>query len=340
MRNLEDLEKNALRFWPSNITEIERGLSIIPRLLETQDKFISVLNLADASPTAWKMALQTSETMPANLFLKHLIVLSDVGGERLMRFKKELALILIEQKMTFVWKGKQWDYVFQTLENKKNWTNTQLKVDGENLLNAASLTDFIEDVIMLLLFGGAALVSGLPSEVEEKCVLGHLIGQTNELDTFVKQRYIWVSRITSGATSNSLGNLIQQYVLDYLKVKLPTWDFSQKRIIDITQNTRTLTSFDLVAVSPTKKCCAIEASFQVTTNSVIERKAGQAQERQQQLHKLGHKIAYIIDGAGNFQRQSALKTICQHSDCTVTFKDSELNTLVEFLIKFENTKNH
>ena len=109
MRNLEDLEKNALRFWPSNITEIERGLSIIPRLLETQDKFISVLNLADASPTAWKMALQTSETMPANLFLKHLIVLSDVGGERLMRFKKELALILIEQKMTFVWKGKQWD---------------------------------------------------------------------------------------------------------------------------------------------------------------------------------------------------------------------------------------
>jgi hypothetical protein len=93
MRNLEDLEKNALRFWPSNITEIERGLSIIPRLLETQDKFISVLNLADASPTAWKMALQTSETMPANLFLKHLIVLSDVGGERLMRFKKELALI-------------------------------------------------------------------------------------------------------------------------------------------------------------------------------------------------------------------------------------------------------
>ena len=193
---------------------------------------------------------------------------------------------------------------------------------------------------MLLLFGGAALVSGLPSEVEEKCVLGHLIGQTNELDTFVKQRYIWVSRITSGATSNSLGNLIQQYVFDYLKVKLPTWDFSQKRIIDITQNTRTLTSFDLVAVSPTKKCCAIEASFQVTTNSVIERKAGQAQERQQQLHKLGHKIAYIIDGAGNFQRQSALKTICQHSDCTVTFKDSELNTLVEFLIKFENTKNH
>ena len=123
MRNLEDLEKNALRFWPSNITEIERGLSIIPRLLETQDKFISVLNLADASPTAWKMALQTSETMPANLFLKHLIVLSDVGGERLMRFKKELALILIEQKMTFVWKGKQWDYVFQTLENKKNSQN-------------------------------------------------------------------------------------------------------------------------------------------------------------------------------------------------------------------------
>ena len=99
-----------------------------------------------------------------------------------------------------------------------------------------------------------------------------------------------------------------------------------------------MTSFDIVVASPTGKYCAIEASFQVTTNSVIERKAGQAQARQLQLHAAGHKIAYIIDGAGNFQRSSALKTICHYSDCTVTYKDSELDLLVDFLINFEKTK--
>lgn len=59
--------------------------------------------------------------------------------------------------------------------------------------------------------------------------------------------------------------------------------------------------------------------------------ADQAADRQQLLHDAGHKIAYVIDGAGNFQRRSALSTICHHSDCTVTFKDEELNALVAFL---------
>ena len=50
MRNLEELERNALKFWPEQIAEKERNSSIIPKLIETQDKFISLLNIADASP--------------------------------------------------------------------------------------------------------------------------------------------------------------------------------------------------------------------------------------------------------------------------------------------------
>ena len=91
----------------------------------------------------------------------------------------------------------------------------------------------------------------------------------------------------------------------------------------------------VVAVSPSKKCCAIEVSFQVTTHRVIERKAGQAADRQRLLHNAGHKIAYVIDGAGNFQRRSAIATLCQHSDCTVTFKDAELDALIMFLKSME-----
>jgi len=69
----------------------------------------------------------------------------------------------------------------------------------------------------------------------------------------------------------------------------------------------------------------------VTTNSTIERKAGQAGARQRLLYDSGHRIAYVIDGAGNFQRRSALSTICESSDCTVSFKDDELDALVAFL---------
>jgi hypothetical protein len=335
IRKIKELEANALKFWPEKIAELERNSSIIPKLIETQDKFISLLNIADAEPFAWKNALITSKQLSANLFLKHLIVLSDVGGEKLMRFKKELPNIFDDDTMEFVWNEKTYIYKFQTLSGKKTWNNTHLMVDGVGLATPQKLTPVMEDIINLLLFGGAVTTDAIPVEIEEKCIIGTLIGHKRELDTFVRQRYIWVSRITGGATANSLGNLAQKYVIDYLEEKLPKWNFKKKQIEKISQNKRTLLSYDIVAASPKGNYCAIEISFQVTTNSTIERKAGQAQGRQKQLSKHGHKIAYIIDGAGNFERSSALKAICQFSDCTVTFKDSELDKLVKFLTSLD-----
>ena len=95
-------------------------------------------------------------------------------------------------------------------------------------------------------------------------------------------------------------------------------------------------SFDFVGRAPNGRCCAIELSFQVTTNSVIERKAGQAADRQNFLHRVGHRIAYVVDGAGNFHRRSALTGILDHSDCTVTFRDDEIDKLAAFLKTLEN----
>ena len=45
MRNIDDLEKNAIKFWPAEIAVQEKDISIIPKLIETQDKFISLLNI-------------------------------------------------------------------------------------------------------------------------------------------------------------------------------------------------------------------------------------------------------------------------------------------------------
>ncbi|HQJ60391.1 MAG TPA: hypothetical protein PKV35_05310, partial [bacterium] len=283
--DIKELEKNALKFWPDGIAEMERNSSIIPKLIETQDKFISLLNIADAEPYAWKKVLENSKQLSANLFLKHLIVLSDISGEKLMRFKTELPKVFENDTMEFSWNGRNYLYEFQTLSGKKTWNNKHLKVDGVGLTTAEELNPIIEDITNLILFGGSAIADNIPNEIEEKCNIGTLIGQKKELDAFVRQRYIWVSRITGGAAANSLGNLAQRFVVEFLQERLPKWDFSKKHIDKISQNKRTLLSYDIVAKSPKGKICAIEVSFQVTTNSTIERKAGQAQARQIQLKK-------------------------------------------------------
>lgn len=330
MRDIQDLENRALKFWPVEIAEMEKDSSIIPRLIETQDKFISLLNISDANPYKWKDTLSSSKTLSGNLFLKHLIVLSDIGGEKLMRFKKELPGIF-QNEMDFLWDGKTFKYKFQTLSDSSTWNNNNLSVDGEGLIKFIELTSMMEDVCMLLLFGGSSINEKIPTDITEKCIIGTMLGKTEELETFVKQRYIWVSRITGGAEANTLGQLTQNYVKDYLEAKLPDWRINKDQLPNVSQNERTSLSVDIIAKSPKGKFCAVEVSFQVTTNSTIERKAGQAQARHKLLHSKGHKIAYVIDGAGNFARQSALRTICQYSDCTVTFKDGELDELVKFL---------
>jgi hypothetical protein len=93
------------------------------------------------------------------------------------------------------------------------------------------------------------------------------------------------------------------------------------------------TSFDLV-VTDGERYVAVEVSFQVTTNSTIERKAGQAKGRYEQIEEAGHSIAYVIDGAGNFQRETAMRTMLSHSHCSVAFSRSELDILCGFLKDF------
>ena len=335
-RDIDDLEAHAAKFWPTALAQREQTTSIIPKLIESQEKFIGILYVADASPAAWKGVLRVTDGMPANLFLKHLIVLSDVGGEKLQRFRTDIRNFFPTGKMTFHWKGAAKTYKFRSLDTCPTWTNCTLQADGAGLVRPANLSAAMEDVAMLLIHGGTSIDPDIPDEIPEKCIIGSLIGRKPELDSFVRQRYIHVSRITGGATANAMGQLCQSYVKERLQHTLPAWGFSRHTIPGISHNAgRTDMSFDLVAESPAGKCCAIEVSFQVTTNSVIERKGGQAAARRQLLHAAGHAIAYVIDGAGNFQRRSALAAICVNSDCTVSFKDEELDALAAYLKTLE-----
>ena len=89
IRDYVSLKSEALIFWPLDISEKEKESSIIPLLLKTQDSFISLLHIADKYPTSWKEVLPTTKSMYPNLFLKHLMILTDISGEKTKRFKSK-----------------------------------------------------------------------------------------------------------------------------------------------------------------------------------------------------------------------------------------------------------
>lgn len=331
-KTIEQLEVDACLYWPGHLANSAAEVSSIPILIKTQDQFLSLLKCSDKTPVSWKDTLNTSTTLQPSIFLKHLMVLSDVGGERLQRLAKDFNKIFPDNSFSYIWDAKKYEHTFSS--NKRTWTNKSLNVEKSVLLLEKPINEHMIDVAMLLLWGGAIVGNDrIPEEIFNKCVIGQLLGKPEELDQFVKQQYILVSRITGGSTVNDLGHACEQYIKTYLQLKLPrTFVLDGHNVPGISHNEKNLTTFDLVVKnSKTDRCCAIEVSFQVTTNSVIERKAGLAQSRKELLNSKGHKVAYIIDGSGNFQRRNAVKTILDYSDCAINFSDNGLDELVLYI---------
>jgi hypothetical protein len=332
-RTVPELRKLASMFWPSELSEEAAKLSVIPLLLKTQDEFIAILSVPVPDLPNLFQVLNAS-SFSGNLFLKHLVILADFGGEQLQRVNSNFEMLFPSGKMEYLWNGKPHTYSFQVLP-VTNLTNGRLGISSQKLLKERKLDKLLQDVAAILIFGSAC-TDEITAEILSKCELGDYLGQPEKLERFIKQRYIWVSRITMGSRSNNLGQLAQQFVLEYLEKNLDVKSVnfqSNGYIAGIThtdEQTNRPTSFDIV-VSKGGKYVAVEVSFQVTTNSVIERKAGQAQARYNQIENAGYKIAYVLDGAGNFQRETALRTICSYSHCTVAFSRSELNVLCEFI---------
>ena len=80
-KTIDDLEKGAIRFWPQELYDRVAESNPVLLLVATQDKFLSILKCADRHPEAWCEILKQSSLYP-NIFLKHLCVLTDIGGER------------------------------------------------------------------------------------------------------------------------------------------------------------------------------------------------------------------------------------------------------------------
>jgi hypothetical protein len=335
-RTLDELKSKAVLFWPTELKKEAVEESVLPLLIESQDKFLSILKIADAHPEAWISALGTSK-LSGNLFLKHVMVLSDLGGEALNKIAP-LGKHLRQEKLVYLWQEKEHTYSPTEGLTCKSLTNKALKVDGRSIaLKSLPLNAKMKDIAMVLLYASQSLGNELPEDIASKCVLGSLIGKPDELELFVKQAYIRISRQIGGADANSLGQQAQKYVLNQLRKHLPDhWQLQSNGTLPGVShnNQKTDSTFDIVAKSPNGKRFGVEVSFQFTTNSVIERKAAQAQARQQSVHQAGYLICYVLDGAGNINiRARASSTICDYSDCTVAFSEAEIKHLAQFMIQ-------
>ena len=339
-RTYEELQAAASMFWPVELSEREAKLSIVPLLLETQDQFASILSV-DIRDLENLFDILEASRLPANLFLKHLVILADFGGEPLKRISKEheFATLFPDGKLNYYWHGETRSYRFRVLP-ERSLSNPALHIDGKGLAADHELDDLKRDAIAILLYG--SVYSGGAEQTAltlAKCQIGEYLGKPKQLSEFMKQRYIWVSRITGGAMANNLGQLAQKLVADYVNEHLGVENLSVQlngRLPGVSHTDETTdreTSFDIIVFNG-QKYCSLEVSFQVTTNSTFERKAGQARARYEQVSAAGHRIAYVLDGAGNFEREQAMRTILSHSHCSVAFTRSELDVLCTFLQQY------
>ncbi|GAB6284603.1 MAG: hypothetical protein STSR0009_08030 [Methanoregula sp.] len=232
--------------------------------------------------------------------------------------------------------GMQEVYHFRELP-KRGLNNKKMGVDGRALLQNLPLTDLTRDIIVLLIYGNACVNEEISNnDIISKCDIGNYIGKIDELNMYIKQRYIFVSRQTGGAKANTLGQLAQNFVKEFIErnLNLPGVEINPTHTMPGIRHMEGIdTSFDIV-LKYRDRYIAIEVMFQVTTNSTIERKQGQAQARYEQIENAGYKIAYVIDGAGSFARQAAVTTITTYSHCNVAFSPSEFEILCNFIREY------
>ena len=338
-RTIEELEPHACKWWPREVREEPQKISVLHTLLDTQEKFLSILKLADRDRAEQLFELLDASGFAYNLFLKHLAVLTDFGSEPLQRVNRDFGLIFPEGRLEYDTGTGVRAYEFQALPVKGALNNLRMKTDTvEHLTGGHCDRALCRDVIMLLLYGAGAAAPSTKA-VLFKCTPYEYLGDGEAIDRYVQANYIRVSSIIRGKTATDLGNVAQQYVVAYLAGALGE-DYHVKSngtVPGVTQNEgATLISFDLVVdrrsdTGPNKHYVAIEVTFQETTNSTIERKSGQAQSRYEKMDRTQNFIAYIIDGAGNFTRQSAVRVLCANSHCTVAYTPEELELLLEFI---------
>lgn len=338
LRSVKDLEQVGCKWWPKEVREEAMKVSILQYLLDTQEKFISLLTLADRNKPDKLFSLLDASDFEYHLFLKHMILLTDVGSEPIQRFNSSFNEIFQNKELVFKIGRKEYSYTFKSLPIKGKPNNEKMQIDTlESLKAPCKNKNLSKDLIMLLIYG-AASTTPRTRAILYKCNAFEVLGQEDKIKQYVRENYIRVSRIIAGKTATDLGNVAQVYALNYLSERLgDNYNLVNNGTIPgVKLDDDKDATFDIVVDRKDddgryKKYVGIEVSFQETSNSVAERKGREAQARFQNTNNKRCFVAYIIDGAGNFSRPAAMNDMCNNSHCNVAYTPSEFELLIEFI---------
>lgn len=338
IRSIKELERAGCKWWPKEVRDEAMRVSILQYLIDTQEKFISLLTLADKSKPEKLFGLLDASEYEYHLFLKHLMLLTDVGSEPIQRLNTSFKEIFPNNELVYKLGRKDYSYSFKSLPIKGKPNNEKMQVDTiESLEKTCKDTDLCKDLIMLLIYGAASTTLRTRA-ILYKCNAFEFLGQEEKIKQYVRENYIRVSRIIAGKTATDLGNVAQVYALKYLSDKLgDNYNLVNNGTIPgVKLDDDKDATFDIVVDRKDdegrfKKYVGIEVSFQETSNSVVERKGREAQARFRNTNNQRCFVAYIIDGVGNFSRPAAMKDMCDNSHCNVAYTPSEFNLLIEFI---------
>lgn len=338
IRSVKDLEKVGCKWWPKEVRDEAMKVSILQYLLDSQEKFISLLTLADRNKPEKLFNLLDASDFQYHLFLKHLALLTDVGSEPLQRFNTTFKELFPDNELTYMLGHKKYFYKFSVLPIKGKLDNERMQIDTkENLEVACKDKKLCKDLIMLLTYGSASSID-INRAILYKCNAYENLGEEDKIKQYVRENYIRVSRIIAGKTATDLGNYAQVYALNYMRERLGNNYnlINNGKIPGVKLDDDKDATFDIVVDRKDddgryKKYVGIEVSFQETSNSVSERKAREAQARFRNTNNKRCFVAYIIDGVGNFSRPAAMNDMCNNSHCNVAYTTSEFDLLIEFI---------
>ncbi len=331
-RNIDQIEEQALKWWPRDLSRDPKSIQL---LVDSQDKFLSLLKVSRNDPESFLRLVRASD-LAANQVLKHLCLLADYGGEKIKRLAKEFKKLFPTGELLYSFEGRDGRWKFSDdicSMPERLLSNSALGLDGEGVLTPRPASPVIDDLIVILCYAGFS--TNTVDGAFESATISRYFGKPSNVELFVRTRYIYVSKITSGELTNARGQAAQQYAADNLRELLGGGYIVEVNgkipLKDHKQNKRGL-PFDLIVKrSGVNRYIGIEVSFQVTTNSVVERKARDAPAMLKSMRAAGHSVAYIFDGVGNFQRRNAWKTIINNSDFSCAFSVGEFKKLSEFI---------
>jgi hypothetical protein len=327
------LRNCALLYWPPQIRAEVASQSFLDTMMATYPLFRQVMHDSRDfnSLLANIRILNNSNELPMNVFLRHCMLFSDLGWEAIKKwFGDAYAEVFPEGLLT----AQNLQQAIPLIRQGKIRTSSAHITSSYDYALKEAERQQIEALIFVLFYG-----SDVNDQVMGKCNLAVYLSDDGSLfDADSQVKYIQVSRQTGGAAAAIGGSLLENRIAidpitELLSTEYPNLRFSMSKEHEFATGQR-MTSDQWFVSEVNNRAVALEVSFQETTNSTIERKRRDAQNRQR-LFPINVVSAFVLDGVGTLDhRHNAVRDIIQYSDIVVSARPDQVEYLGRFIGNF------